>query len=361
MRQRRGGVYGPYQHRRQWRVDVVGADGRRSVGLYETEAEALGVIRSAREKLGLVSGITVQEALDKYEMYQRYEKENKPRSVEATRLRLKRFLGPVAALRLRQLTEDRCASLYRALVAELAADTHRNCLAEAKTWARWCIKKGWLTKSPLERVEGQGRRRRGKAQLRVNEARAWLEKAVELAEAGDDGAVAAMCCLFLGMRTTEVVERVGRDLDNGGALLWIDDSKTEAGRRVVEVPELLRGPLRRVASAADPGLALFPHDRHWVRKQVQRVCRLAGVKRTTAHGMRGTIATIAVDAGLRLQDISRGLGHADTKITQAAYVQADAGREAQASAFLRLIGGKTVETKEGPEDDASEPSSTTWN
>ena len=38
-----------------------------------------------------------------------------------------------------------------------------------------------------------------------------------------------------------------RDLDDDGKLLWIPDSKTEAGRRTLQVPELLRPMLKALA------------------------------------------------------------------------------------------------------------------
>jgi hypothetical protein len=42
----------------------------------------------------------------------------------------------------------------------------------------------------------------------------------------------------------EIVTRVVRDLDEGWKLLWIPDSKTKAGRRTFQVPELLQQYLR---------------------------------------------------------------------------------------------------------------------
>lgn len=60
----------------------------------------------------------------------------------------------------------------------------------------------------------------GNAQLRVDEERRWLAKAVELAAAGEAGAVAAIVALLMGMRASEIVERVVRDVDGGGRLLW---------------------------------------------------------------------------------------------------------------------------------------------
>ena len=65
----------------------------------------------------------------------------------------------------------------------------------------------------------------------------------------------------MGMRANEIVNRVVRDLDDGGKLLWIPDSKTEAGRRTLQVPELLqphllglpKGSLPRPSSSAITG------------------------------------------------------------------------------------------------------------
>jgi hypothetical protein len=47
------------------------------------------------------------------------------------------------------------------------------------------MKKKWLARNPLEEVEGVGKRKHGKSQLRVDEARRWLVKAVALADDGE--------------------------------------------------------------------------------------------------------------------------------------------------------------------------------
>ena len=77
-------------------------------------------------------------------------------------------------------------------------------------------------------------------------------KAVALADDGEAGAVAALLALVMGMRANEIVSRVVRDLDDDGKLLWIPDSKTEAGRRTLQVPELLRPLLRRSRRGSHP-------------------------------------------------------------------------------------------------------------
>ena len=140
-------------------------------------------------------------------------------------------------LPLDDLTPARCRGYYEALRTRprpttkrpLAVDSHRNILAEAKSFLKWCVGKRWIARNPLEEVTGVGRRRHGKAQLRIDEARRWQAKALQFADQGEEGAVAAMMALLMGMRASEIVSRVVRDLDDEGRLLWIPETKTEAG------------------------------------------------------------------------------------------------------------------------------------
>jgi integrase len=276
MAQRKRGerALGPYNVRGRWRVVVVSPAGARAAREYETEAEARQVVRSVNREVSGGHGRTVAEACEEYEAYLRMDKQNKERSIEVTLWRLGKFF-PDAGERLSALTANKCATYYDALRATVAVDTHRNVLAEARTFLKWCVvKKRWLARNPLEGVEGQGRRRHGKEQLRIDEARRWQAKAIELADKGSAGAVAAMSSLLLGMRASEIVTRVVRDLDDDGRLLWIPEAKTEKGRRTLQIPELLRPYLRELAKGRPADAPLFgAHDRHWVRKWVQRICR----------------------------------------------------------------------------------------
>jgi hypothetical protein len=128
------------------------------------------------------------------------EKGDKPASIEVTRWAIVHMFPDESALR--SLTAKRCAALYDELRTRpsartgrpLAADTHRNVLAQAKSFLAWCVKRGWIAANPLASVEGIGKRRpRGKSlgkagnELRVKQSRTWYRKALELARAGDHG------------------------------------------------------------------------------------------------------------------------------------------------------------------------------
>ncbi len=69
------------------------------------------------------------------------------------------------------ITERQGAALYAARRDKIRTDTHRNELAECKAFLGWCVEKGWIRQNPLAGVKPIGKRRRGKAQLRINETR----------------------------------------------------------------------------------------------------------------------------------------------------------------------------------------------
>jgi integrase len=201
-------------------------------------------------------------------------------------------------------------------------------------------KKKWIPRNPLDEVEGVGRRRHGKAQLRIGEARRWVTKAVELAGGGEEGAVAALMALVMGMRANEIVTRVVRDLDEGATVLWIPTSKTEAGRRTLQVPGLLQPYLLAMAEGKPSEARLFGHHwRDWVRKWVNRICVAARVPVVTAHGMRGLHSTLAVEHGVSAHVVAASLGHESSATTMQSYVRPEAAAGAVQRRVLTVLAG----------------------
>jgi integrase len=360
MAQRKRGerVLGPYQHRGRWRLIVVGPGGEKSRRYYASKETAQRVKRSTEEELRRVEDRTVKEAREEYEVYLRDEKHNLPGSVEDTMYRLDTFFvgidgegavaGTLDEAPLSSISPEKAQALYDSLRTRkkrngktLAVDSHRNILAEAKTFLGWCVGKRWLARNPLEKVKGVGKRRHGKEQLRIGETRKWLTMAIELADKGKDGPVAAMTCLLMGMRCTEVVSRVVRDLDDDGKLLWIPWSKTAAGKRTLEVPQMLQPYLSRLAGKRKPDEPLFrkKHLRDWPRRWVKRICKLAGVPEVSAHSMRGLHGTLAIKAGATGHLVAASLGHESETTSFQSYVTPEAAVGAKQERLLTLLGG----------------------
>ena len=333
-------VLGPYPKRSKWRLVFCDEGGAESYVTYETKEEAEQVKKALQRQLKREAIPTLAFALEEYETYLREVKQNKPQSVKTTLFRLRTFF-PDQEMTLLDVTPKYAAATYMNVAKAQATDTHRNQLAEVKTFFRWCVKaKKWLKENPIEEIEGVGKRRHGKPQLRIDEARRWLDAANELAGQGDEGAIGAMATLLLGLRAGEVVSRVVRDLDDGGRLLWIPCSKTEAGRRTLEVPDLLRPHLLALTEAKLPTAPLFGlHWRDWPRKQVARICQLGKVPKVCAHAMRGLHGTLAIRAGTTPHVVAASLGHETAATTLQSYASPGSAHHAGMGRVLTLLKG----------------------
>jgi integrase len=331
-------VLGPYRDGHSWKVIHVGADGARTSRSCSTEEEARDTAEALRSLIRDTAAKTVGQAVEAYEVYLRTEKRNKARSVDETIRRLRKFF-PDGSIMLKAHTEERCKARYSELASTLAVDSHRNTLAEVKTFLRWCVGQRWLPASPADGLKGVGKRRRGKPQLRLDEARRWTDKAEELASEREVGAVAALVTLYLDVRASELAAAAVRDLDDGGRVLWISDSKTEAGRRILEVPEFLQPYLLQVAGNRPATEPLFGHTRSWVWWHVARICRLAGVPRVGAHSMRGLHASLAFERGATGHQVALAMGHSSPAVTHRHYAKPEAVARGKRTTVLQLLKG----------------------
>ena len=332
-------VLGPYPHHGGWRVILVRADGRRKYSFFEERADAdqYKAILEQRISTILYTTDSAREAFIK----RLTDRKLSPRTIEGYEWAIG-TMWP-ASKPLRAVSKETIKERYAELVGSLSTDSHRNALKMSKTFLRWCIDQGWLVGFDLDSLKGEGSRRKGKPQLRLDEARRFYRHCVARADEGDAGAVAALMALLLTMRSEcEILATVARDLDDGGRLLVIDESKTEAGERAIVVPEELQGPLRRMAEGLPPEGRLFRRgDRKWLWDEVQRLCTEAGVPKVCPHGLRGGGATAAKQQHVASLAISAALGHASTRVTEEHYIDKGAAKAADRErALVVLRGGK---------------------
>jgi integrase len=363
--ERQGRVHGPYPNRNHWRIVVVDQEGKRDHRYFPTEEEAKQVVRSLRRLFRKQAAKPLGKAMEEYELHMRENLGDKLTSAKTTAARLTQFFSGYKGT-IEDLDEAECARRYEALRmhmtrrgVRIADTTQLNTLAQVKTFLNWCVKQGWAKANPAANVEPKGRYRHGKPQLRVDEARRWLATAVSIASEGEtererEGAVKALITLIMGLRECEVLGREVRDVDDNGHLLWIPCSKTPAGRRTLEVPDVLVPLLLRQVGNRSGTEPLFKHRtkglaRHWV----QRICRRAGVMVVGAQSMRGLHATLAVRAGITSHAVASALGHTSFTTTARSYAKPEAVAGAkQAQVVAVLTGPKAAnENDERPLDD----------
>ncbi len=288
--------------------------------------------------------LSVEQAINRY-MQHLEDKGNKPSSLDRTRRRLTEFHD--LELPVVDVTPAKVAAWYQARAAKLAVDSHRNELNEAKTFWRWCVHSGFVGKSPAEGVEPHGRRNRGKPQLRMMEARKLFVVTSELAAKGDEGALAVLSVLTMGMRVQELLARKVRDVDIGDqVLLWIDEGKTASARRFHEVPDPVADLLVEKVRGRDAGEWLFPAQtstgrrrREWLTHACRRLTTLAEVPYVSPQGLRGTWATLTSEAGVASHVVARELGHADDGVTKRHYIAPGALDRSRTRKMLRVVEG----------------------
>ena len=284
--------------------------------------------------LAVTAGITISKAIDEYREHL-VEKGNKPRSIETTLYRLGCMFpgtatvasfrdddGPKLYDTLRKASDEKTGELLH------TPSSHRNILAESKTFIRWCVTKKYAKKNFLEHVQGFGKRRwgRDKAQLTMDEARKFRDVAYEWASRRREGAIAGLFALLHDLRSIEIVSIRVRDIDDGCTLLQIPDAKTPAGIRRLRIAKRLQPILRRLIQRKR-GLEYLlgdgkkPRDRNWVRKSAHKICKAAKIPLVDAQGLRRTHATLATEAGATADMIETAMGHTSFEgVTMKSYI-----------------------------------------
>lgn len=331
----------PQRHGRKWRVVHPDEHGGRARTTFASEREALDWIDRFYAATARSTGRSVAQAVDDY-LASRRDAGLKASTVTTLGYRLKGLL--------RTADKDRPLASFTAAVARHliatrktkrgkvrpSTDTLLGELVAAQGWSAWCVKQGWLRVDPFAGLEVTGARNRGKAQLRIDEARRYVS--VALGEGTPAGLAAAMA-LLLGLRASEIAGRSVRDVDDAGRVLWIDRAKTKRGDRHLEVPEVLRGPLLELCAGRKSTEPLFGAvDRHWVGYHVRRLCKAAGVPEVCPHGLRGTQASISVLA-VPAEHVAAALGQTGPAVTRRHYLASGAEERGRGRAALRILNG----------------------
>lgn len=217
----------------------------------------------------------------------------------------------------------------------ISADTHRSELIYAHAFGGWCVEQGYLRDNPFSRVLPEGELSRGKAQLGIDEARVFIRGAYS--DGGLKG-YAAAGILTLGLRSNELLERRVRDLDDGGRVLDVYDTKTKAGERKVVVPPVLRSALLELCRGLPADAYIFGTQTDGtLLKYVHELCERLGVTDVCTHGLRGTHVSLTVAVQQDIERTSRGVGHETTGVTRSHYLAAGVEQSARAKLMEEIL------------------------
>lgn len=365
---------GPYKQGNRWRavLSPTPSDGSSRYRPFDTERECQEYIDAFNAETG---DRTIGQAVSEYLAHlARYGfKRNrplKPASVTRTRYHL------IAIFRLNEVDRNLKAvnataaqKLYAELVGSgVRTDTHRGSLAAALQFFRWCVAQGWLRVNPFEGVKPEGERSQGKPVLKHDDARRFLD--VALGERTVEG-LAAATILLLGLRVSELTDRIVDDFNHSPYLLNVPKGKTRAAKRLLSLPAPLGPLIAAHVEGKERNEPLFKLSRYAVYHHVKRFCRAANVPVVCVHGLRGSAATdivgdtiteddrgghCVVDGNVRTQAVeerieaaARRLGHETSAVTKAHYIAPGTIESATASVKARLLVGNGLETASGKE------------
>jgi integrase len=348
-------LYGPYETRGRFQIHAYYLDGRKKYLTFATEIEAEEFLTANRCKV-IADPINLKDAVKNYV-------ESRSDLRESSRATLK--------FRLEALIRDHETVLvaifparrtWEVLVKTNAVDTLHGLRSAARGFFEWCVERRYLKKNPFEGVKIVGEKKRGKEQLRIDEAREFLDRALAVLDGqpleGRNGTqqrvavLGAATALLLGFRNGEVVSRTVRDLDEGGRVLWVPQAKTRAGVRRVEVPDALQPYLLKLAEGRERTAQLFDGlTRDGLRYWTGKLCDDLKLPTVTPHGLRGTHATASMQPYANPHEVAAALGHTSFAVTERHYAKREAIADArQQAASAKLLVAKRLAKSFGQQD-----------
>jgi integrase len=373
---RRGRGEGSIQKRPdgKWRATIslgIGPDGkRRRKDIYgATKAEVqrkLRAVQSANDagKLPTTTRTTVAEYLE-------FWLENISKVKASTKQRYRqlvtRYVNPVVGkTRLQQLTPIHIDSVISSAdKSGLGKTTQRNLFGVLRKSLNDAVKRDLIGGNPCLKCDAP---QQAKSQQNI-----WTaQEAQQFLEHTKDHRLFALFALaaYTGMRQGESLALQWSDIDwnrnkitisrtltdVGGQAVVGDDAKTDAGSRTISVPtcvmEALDKHRARMMMDSHPtsgsALVFVSHRgtvirrRNLLRDTFKPSCKAAGVPVLTWHQMRHSAATMMLESGVPIGNVSKQLGHASSVVTAMVYSHVtDAGMDRVADAMSTLLNSQT--------------------
>jgi integrase len=94
-------------------------------------------------------------------------------------------------------------------------------------------------------------------------------------------------------------------------------------------------------------------NRYWLRLAVRRICQVAKTPIIGPHGLRGTHATLAVQAGVTGDAVAAALGHESFAVTAGHYAKPEAVASARTHQIEENLDPRKFRGSSAPKRDAA--------
>lgn len=159
-----------------------------------------------------------------------------------------------------------------------------------------------------------------------------------------------MTLYYTGMREGELLALTPADIDLEKATIRINKSyqrlngqdvittpKTPKSNRTVTIPTVLANCLRDYMGQCyelQPDDRLFPYTKHFLNHEMERGCKLSGVKKIRVHDTRHSHASLLVEMGFSPLLIAERLGHERVQTTMETYSHLYPNKQAEVAKQL---------------------------
>ena len=333
-------VFGPYRNRDKWRV-IYDEGARRLSKIFATYDEAQAVVQTMRASLSQPAQLPIGDAIGEF-LLDKQKQGLRPISIRGWSDRLRLHLDQSATLASIQPRDAQ--ALYDRMVATLAPATHRSYLRFIRAFFAWCVARGYLGANPFAGIQLVGKPKRGKPQLRVDEARLLLSTLMDAAERGEEKALGLALQMLHGLRSGEVLGLRARDIDANGTRLCVatEGGKTANATRTLQiVVPALQSLLLRQRTGRRPNDLLFgrgrPRAGGYLWGFLSQCCQRLNLPHVCPHALRGMHATFAVQDGASAQHVAAALGHGNAEVTRRHYIAPGTERDAHARNLAALL------------------------
>ena len=147
--------------------------------------------------------------------------------------------------------------------------------------------------------------------------------------------VGFMVMFWSGLRVGELLALCPEDIDLDAGIIHVTKSiqimdkqevitppKTKKSRRDVPIPKKLCAELRSLLEKTyqpEPGMRIFPHTKTWFYVQMEKGSAAAGLTKIRLHDLRHSYASMLINNGVPVLQVSELLGHENIETTLNTY------------------------------------------
>jgi integrase len=214
-----------------------------------------------------------------------------------------------------------------------------------KEFWRWLLDGGHIEKDAFAKVKPIGKANAGSSSSGRSRRRRWSGLLFEKAKQGEEGALAILVQLYLGLRPSEVLGLTVGAVD--GINVFVNGTKNQNAKRRLELYAPVAKILAKHCAKRPLSERIFASDRE--RSPRQTGCTSACIPTAMRRRLRESVRTpFAVctrrwrsKLGATSNDVARSLGHSSFAITAKHYAKADSIEVGKARRMAGSMHAKT--------------------